>query len=323
MKTAICSIAKNENNYLLEWVTYHINLGFSHIYIYDNNDEDGEQIEDVLEEHLGNNVFIIDCRGKKRHQATAYTEFYQLFGDQYHWVAYIDIDEFITFTNKSKLLYIEDYLKTIKGFDIIHLNWMSYGDNEIVEYDSNNVLERFTKPLPFDKCIQYNFPENNHVKSIIKGRLNLDGVQITPHSPSGNFSICDEMGIKRSENSYFKPFSYEVAYIRHFTTKTIYEWLKKIARGRATVNSKSDLYSIDRFFKYNEKTIEKQNVIKYFLLFKSVMKNQSKLELNILNRELDTLKEENIKLDMRLSKVTKSKAYRIGKLLLKPLSYLK
>ena len=38
MQCVICSIAKNENAYLYEWALYHLQLGFSHIYIYDNND---------------------------------------------------------------------------------------------------------------------------------------------------------------------------------------------------------------------------------------------------------------------------------------------
>ena len=200
---------------------------------------------------------------------------------------------------------------------------MTYGDNGIVDYISNKVLDRFAEPLPFDKHIQYNFPENNHVKSIIKGKLDLKGVKITPHSPSGNFRICDDMGIERTENSYFKTYSFNVAYLRHFTTKTIYEWLKKISRGLATVNSFDDLYSMNRFFKYNEDTVEKRNVIRYFLLFENVLINRYKIELESLKLDNSVLTKENNKLYKDLKQIQISKAYRLGKLLLKPLFYLK
>jgi len=323
MQTAICCIAKCENDYLLEWVEYHLNLGFTHIYIYDNNDIDGERIEDVLGDFIGNSVFIFDCRGKRAYQTIAYTEFYNLYGTQYDWIAYIDVDEFITFSEKSGMKNINGYLKTFEDFEIIHLNWMTYGDNGIVDYISNKVLDRFAEPLPFDKHIQYNFPENNHVKSIIKGKLDLKGVKITPHSPSGNFRICDDMGIERTENSYFKTYSFNVAYLRHFTTKTIYEWLKKISRGLATVNSFDDLYSMNRFFKYNEDTVEKRNVIRYFLLFENVLINRYKIELESLKLDNSVLTKENNKLYKDLKQIQISKAYRLGKLLLKPLFYLK
>ncbi|CAN1484350.1 Glycosyl transferase family 2 [Caulobacteraceae bacterium] len=35
-----CIIAKNEGPYLLEWVSYHANLGFSKIVVYENNSGD-------------------------------------------------------------------------------------------------------------------------------------------------------------------------------------------------------------------------------------------------------------------------------------------
>ncbi|MGV8093839.1 MAG: glycosyltransferase family 2 protein [Mangrovibacterium sp.] len=323
MQTAICCIVKCENSYLREWVDYHFKLGFNHIYIYDNNDVDGERIEGILSDYIGKYVSIIDCRGKKAYQSVAYTEFYNLYGDKYDWIAFIDADEFITFSEASGYLHINDYLLTINDFEVIHLNWMCYGDNDIVEYNSNKVLDRFTQPLPLDKHIQYDFPENNHVKSIIKGGLDLKGVPIIPHSPPGSFRICDERGIERTENSFFKPYSFEIAYIRHYTTKTIYEWIQKIARGRATCNSIHDLYSVDRFFKYNDDTKEKRDVVNNFMFFKDVLITQSKTELDILKREYEGLFRENEKIKRDLDQIQTSKAYKLGKLLLKPLSFLK
>lgn len=39
--TSICAIAKNEESYLIEWLDHHLNLGFNHVYIIDNNDQTG------------------------------------------------------------------------------------------------------------------------------------------------------------------------------------------------------------------------------------------------------------------------------------------
>lgn len=38
---AICCVAKDEEPYLKEWIAHHLSLGFQHIYICDNNDEEG------------------------------------------------------------------------------------------------------------------------------------------------------------------------------------------------------------------------------------------------------------------------------------------
>ncbi len=48
MKIAICTMAKKEHLYIKEFVDYYINLGFSHIFIYDNNSPNDEKISDVI-----------------------------------------------------------------------------------------------------------------------------------------------------------------------------------------------------------------------------------------------------------------------------------
>ena len=45
IKVALCCMAKKENLYLREWVEYHLEMGFTHIFIYDNNDINEERCE--------------------------------------------------------------------------------------------------------------------------------------------------------------------------------------------------------------------------------------------------------------------------------------
>jgi hypothetical protein len=37
MKVAICCIAKNEDNYIDEWIEYHLKLGIDDIHVHQNN----------------------------------------------------------------------------------------------------------------------------------------------------------------------------------------------------------------------------------------------------------------------------------------------
>lgn len=53
---------------------------------------------------------VFDCRGKSSYQVPAYTDFYRRFGDKYDWIAYIDVDEFITFSDESGIRTIDEYL---------------------------------------------------------------------------------------------------------------------------------------------------------------------------------------------------------------------
>lgn len=323
MQTAICCIAKCENRYLEEWVDYHLSLGFDRIFIYDNNDVSGERI---LPSVAGNErVTIMDCRGKTSYQNVAYTEFYKRYGKEYDWIAYIDVDEFITFSPESGLHGIHEFLSRFDAdVDIVHLNWMCFGDNDICELDDDySVLRRFVKPLDFDKCIQYDFPENNHVKSIMRGGLDIGDRMIIIHTPKdGDFRTVGADG-KPCANEFYKPYEFSTAYIRHYVSKSIYEWLIKINRGLATSNTASELYSIDRFFLYNDRTPEKEKVVKDYLFFKEAIELSVNTDLAISREALRKAERENGRLKKDLDSAVHSKAYRLGKILVSPFNWIK
>jgi hypothetical protein len=140
---------------------------------------------------------------------------------------------------------------------------MVYTDNNLIKSDGRGVLERFTTPMEYDKCVTYKFPENNHTKSIIRcGIENLKWNQ-TPHTVL-NIKYCNSIGDGCS-NSPFESYNFDFAYIKHFTTKTIEEWINnKIKRGYPDGNKdwfkKNNI--IDKFFKYNDITDEKNEYIK-------------------------------------------------------------
>ena len=323
MLTAICCIAKFENWYLEEWADYHLSLGFDHIYLYDNNDPAGERIISSVSEN--ERVTVIDCRGKTAYQNVAYTDFYKRFGKAYDWIAYIDVDEFITFSEESGLRSIKDFLSRFDSqVDIVHLNWMCYGDDDIVDLDEDrSVIRRFKNPLPFDLQIQYDFPENNHVKSIIRGGMDIGERMITVHTPKdGDFRVVDAEG-RPCKNDYFKPYDFSTAYIRHYVTKTIYEWLIKISKGIATSNAASELYSIDRFFLYNDRTSGKDKVIHDYLLFKEAIGLSVNTDLAICRAELQNLRKENARLKSQFQEVSHSKAFKLLRFIKNPVKALR
>ena len=43
MKICVCTLAKNENRYIKEFVEHYKKYGVDKIYLYDNNDIDGEK----------------------------------------------------------------------------------------------------------------------------------------------------------------------------------------------------------------------------------------------------------------------------------------
>lgn len=100
---AIIAIAKDETRYLDEWITYYHDMGFSHIYIGDNNDEDDLSIYNVTNKY--DYVTVIDVRGRAKLDSIGlqpgfYQKTYDDINHLYDWIGIFDIDEFLYTSNR-------------------------------------------------------------------------------------------------------------------------------------------------------------------------------------------------------------------------------
>jgi hypothetical protein len=244
-----------ENDYIRFFVEYYKNLHFDKIFIYDNNDPDGEKFEDVINDYIQSGfVDIIDFRGRELVQLPAYQDCYYRFNNQYDWIAFFDVDEFLTFSDGSDD--IHDFLnqKKFLPYQLMHINWRLYGDSDLLDNDGRNVVERFVDPLPDDN------PVNRHIKSLIRGGLSYIKWE-NPHTPfSDSYHCCNPLGESVNTSSPFQNYDFSVAYIRHYSTKTIGEWVKnkmKRGTGNRTAERCKELLTLDFFFAFNKKTEEK------------------------------------------------------------------
>ena len=260
MKVALCAIGRLENQYAVEYAEYYKSIGFDKIFIYDNNHDGEEHFEDVLQSYIDDGfVTVIDYRNKEATQLLAYNDCYSKYGNEYDWIAFFDFDEFLTLVKDKD---IKSYLSHFEEFQGVKINWMIYTDNNLIKSDGRGILERFTTPMEYDKAVTYKFPENYHVKSILRTRNDFiwNG---TPHNING-VKYADSDG-KPTNDSPFQKYSYESAYIKHFTTKTIDEYIngkyKKGTADRTNDSYKKNVNRIDYFFKINERTKEKEEYI--------------------------------------------------------------
>ena len=268
---AVCAIAKNENLYIKEWVEHYKKIGVDTIFLYDNNDVDGEHFEDVINDDIQSGfVVIINYRGKHKHieqaeaektgyhgtQQDAYEHCYNTYGKDYAWISFFDIDEFL-FIDKPYNSDVKGFLNQdkFKGKDAIQLNWKTYGDNGLVFYDTRPVVKRFTKESK---------RQTEHVKTIV--RTNRKNVSIPCHKviikngkyvyPDGTTTTC---GYKQS-------IRYAGAHLKHYFTKSSEEWAKRkffstSATGKDYFNISANR-RINEFFLFNEKTALKEKVFK-------------------------------------------------------------
>jgi len=174
---SVCAIFKNEAPWLTEWLNYHHKvLGVSHFYLYNNDSSD--QYEEVLKPYIDRGVVeLIEWGSEDPSHATvgAYMDApwssFQLgaYNDclknralgKTHWVAMIDIDEFIVPLKGVRAFY--DLLRTAerKGKGSIQLFWRVFGTSDIANLQKG---ERLTEKLIWRS--QDDHPWNRHVKSI-------------------------------------------------------------------------------------------------------------------------------------------------------------
>ena len=265
MKVGLCCIGRMENKYAVEFVEYYKLLGIDKIFIYDNNYGDEEHFEEVLQSYIDEGlVEITNFRDKSVCQLEAYQDCYDKHKD-YDWICYFDFDEYLTFANEK--LSIKDFLDSsiYRDFDMIHVNWKVYDDNDLVRYEDKPLCERFKKPkMPLNFKYGYNFPENNHVKTIVRGNCSIKW-NTTPHTPTSNVKCCNADGVECNANSPFSEYTFKTAWLRHYQTKTIEEYITvKKKRGFPDGNKnffkKND--AIKEFFNRNKKTDEKVNYLK-------------------------------------------------------------
>ena len=54
IKVGLCTIGKEENLYVREYVSHYKNYNIDKIIIYDNNEENGEKFEEVISDYISN-----------------------------------------------------------------------------------------------------------------------------------------------------------------------------------------------------------------------------------------------------------------------------
>lgn len=257
-KLILCAIAKCENKYIMEWIDYHFRLGFDKIVIYDNNDENGERIRDVV----GNlqNVEIIDWTSHKQRcceaQVAAYNDCYKKYMD-WNWMMFLDIDEFLEFKIFKT---IKEYLDQdwVKSANCIKFHWKCYSDNEYIYSQDGLVTEKYTQ-LCENKSV------NKYVKTIYKcGFPNLKILNVHYSSPIANVYYQNGKKAPYICQTTDENINYDSGWIRHYVTKSMEEFVTIKYKRRGPGVSKNRLNG-DFYFKYNKKTPEKERQLKSFL----------------------------------------------------------
>ena len=258
---------KNENLYAKEFINHYKELGYSHIFVYDNNDINGERFSDVLISEIKSGfvsiINYIGFRGKyNSSQIEAYYDCYKKNNRDYNWLSFYDFDEYLELNLKN--LTIQEFLsdKRYKKCVNVKINWVRYSSNkEALYYESKPLQDRFDKPL-------LNHISNKHIKSTVRGKLkkNYWRDSINPHTSFVNYKSCSSSGrIVESQTPFVEPPDYEYAFIKHFYTKSLEEFCQKLKRGWPDITD--NIVLINKLINENKNNKEKSKIIKKIFNF--------------------------------------------------------
>ena len=267
LKVCICTLGKDENRYIREFVELYKNYSVDKIYLYDNNDIDGERFDDVISEFIENGfVEVIDWRGVKG-TSTYYgimNSCYQTYHNKYDWLIFYELDEFLYLKNYQN---IKSYLfqNRFNGCQSIQLNWVHMSDNNLIYYENKPLNERF--PERGKNVVKNKYNKICFVKTIIRGHLK--NINITHnHLLNKKLKACNGFGKISNVKGIIslKP-DYEYFYIKHYYGKTVQEFIEKIGRGDLLRGNAKDIieWAIEKFFYINQITEKKIKYIQKML----------------------------------------------------------
>jgi len=247
MKVVIVAIAKMEQDYIEEWVKYHLHIGFDEIFLYDNEDMPFYELflkkySDKLKvTHLPGNNY---GKGVQYIALDKFTNGPMLQNGITH-VAHIDIDEFIVLKKHSNIKeFIGEYINGTCGG--IGMNWRLFGDSGLKTQTEKSVLNRFTKTQVIG---------NQHIKTLFNVNCFKKFIECHSIEPKAGYRIKSTDG-RIIEGAYNKEPNLDVIQLNHYKSKTLDEFQKISIRGRAGSeigNPRNTIKDIKQFFNIHNK----------------------------------------------------------------------
>ena len=266
MKTAICVMIKDEINYLDEWLSWHLNLGIDEIFLYEDYGSKSHShitkpYGDIV--HLNSIDIIFNSPNPnknvintgERTQRQLFNYFPQMYKNDFDWILFNDVDEFLILKQPLHKL-LEEY----KDETAILLCWKWYGASRHINKPIGKVMDNYTKSVTTTFDWGWNFKSFLNCKNFKKWEKPIHKVE------GGVFPLTDWGGHK--------------AWLNHYFTKSWEEWkIKILERGDNFPGHRK----IEHFFQLNRDMFplkddllldlnrDKKNIINDFNQYKNVM----------------------------------------------------
>lgn len=243
---SICAMIKDEQQYLDEWIKWHIKIGFDKIFLFEDigSNPHDEICNKYNQVHLlkVNDIDLSNyntmCHGSFRQQ-WVYRYFLDRYRNETDWVLFIDADEYLQFEKGYNL---KEFLKEYDRYNGVFIYWKIIGWSEQTKKNNNEVVSRFKKEgklLKGDEAWDYkSFVNFNYADSTLE----------TIHKV-GN-------GVNTAKLSTIKVRCFKKCWLNHYFTKSWEEWLTQIFKRGDTFSAHR---SVSDFFETNMIDKQQQN----------------------------------------------------------------
>ena len=265
-KIALVTVIKDEQEYLKEWLDYHIPM-VDKIFIFEDINSSShrdivcnycDKVELIDSEHLYFNkkdklLKLINYNAYNQNKKQIEMIQYVINLHTYDWCIVMDIDEFLTITDNRSL---HEVLYDYSEYDELLIYWRNYGANgHIYKPDYNNGLYRkfYTK-----ECNQIHKDIQN--KAFTKKALNLNRINFKLGFFTQHFHNSENY-IKTDFTKDVENQCYDKLYIKHYITKSFEEYYNKLfIRGMCNNGHRT----LDDFFEMNPDMEDKRDEIYAF-----------------------------------------------------------
>jgi hypothetical protein len=239
---AIVLIVRNEERHIGEWGRFHAKAGVRHFYVYDNGSTDGTLVQLVAAVGI-ENVTVIPWHQKLRdgsgaeihNQVLAYAHAVANFGDQFRWMSFIDVDEFLVPKSAETL---PECLAHLEGAVNISLPWHMFGRNGFEEPPEGGIVANYTRRHP---------EPMSPLKGMCNFKMIVDPCRVTAlrvHAieTDGSGVSVNDKGVRASVGDRKNPGFYSADHIQlnHYYTRSNSELQAKIKRGSNMTQNEAD-----------------------------------------------------------------------------------
>jgi len=238
---SIVAIFKQENPWLVEWIDYHQARGIEHFYLY-NNDDDPDESERILRPYVQRGLVQTFPVYGELPQYQAYRHAIDTFGLQNHWMAVIDLDEFLLpGTGDDVRPILEEYEES----SALVVHWNVFGSNGLIKRPPNQI-NHFLRRAPD------HFERNGYVKSIINPRTVDTGKLFCPHAFPYHTGHAVNENHQKTDLSISKYTGSKIR-INHYCVRSREDFeTVKLVRGLATPSPDARDESFWQIFDRNE-----------------------------------------------------------------------